>query len=80
MKWPTEIETTEEQTSTLEAEIVRLIDHALKERLIEIGLEDVKVIVKELMPDIDRMISEKVKVHFRDIGLYMVEKFSDIGE
>ena len=39
----------ESSSSTLEKEIVKVVDQALKERLIEIGLEDVKVIVKEIV-------------------------------
>jgi hypothetical protein len=69
-----------EQTSALEAEIVRLIDQALKERLIELGLEDIKVIAKEIMPDIDKIISDKVKNHFYEIGLLLVKKFGDMGD
>ena len=70
----------EEKKSALEKEIIRLIDQALKERLIELGIEDIKIIAKEIMPDIDRMISDKVKNHFYEIGLLLVGKFGDMGE
>lgn len=65
----------EDNTSSLEREMVRLIDQALRERLIELSLEDIKLIAKELMPDIDQMIANKVKSHFYEIGNFMVEKF-----
>lgn len=69
-----------QQTSALEAEIVRLINQALKEKLIELGIEDMKLIAKEIMPDIDRIIAEKVKNHFYEIGSFLVRKFGNIGE
>lgn len=65
----------EESESLLEMEMIRLIDKALKERLVELSIEDIKVIAKELMPDIDEIISRKVKQHFQELGVYMAEKF-----
>jgi len=61
--------------SIVELEIIRLIDKALKEKLIELSSEDIKVIAKELMPDIDEIVSRKVKQHFYELGVYMAEKF-----
>jgi hypothetical protein len=61
--------------SPLELEIIRIVDKALKERLIEISSADVKLIAKELMPDIDEIVSRKVKQHFYELGVYMAEKF-----
>lgn len=69
-----------EEESFLEQEIVKLIDRALRERLIELALDDIKIVVKEVMPDIDRMIAEKVKTHFYEIGSFLVGKFGDMEE
>jgi hypothetical protein len=68
------------EMSLLEAEIVRLIDNALKERLIELSFDDIRLIAKELMPDMDQLIANKVKEHFYQIGNFLVEKFGDVGE
>lgn len=65
----------DESQSSLEREMIRLIDKALRERLIELSIEDIKLIAKELMPDIDKMIAKKVKTHFYEIGNFIVEKF-----
>lgn len=65
---------------SLESAIIKLIDKALKERLIELASDDVKFIAKELMPDIDKIVAKKVKQHFYEIGLFIAEKFNDIGE
>ena len=70
----------EESESFLEKEIVRLIDVAVNERLIELGIEDIKIIAKEIMPDLDRMIASRVKTHFYEIGSFLVNKFGDMEE
>lgn len=64
----------------LEHAIVKLIDKALRERLIELAIDDIKLIAKELMPDFDRMIAEKVKSHFYEIGSFLVGKYGDMEE
>ena len=73
-------EETESDESFLEQEIVKLIDRALRDRLIELALDDIKIVVNEVMPDIDRMIAEKVKTHFYEIGSFLVGKFGDMDE
>ena len=70
----------EEEESMIEKEMVNLIDKALKERLIELSLDDIKIIARELMPDLDEMISVKVKRHLSEIGNFMVDKYGDIGD
>lgn len=70
--FPNKIEGTD---SPLELEIIRIVDKALKERLIELSSEDIKLIAKELMPNIDEIISRKVKQHFHELGVFMAEKF-----
>jgi hypothetical protein len=69
----------EEEQSLIEQELVKLIDRTIQERLIELGIDDIKIIARELMPDIDAMIAKKIKEHFHEIGLFLVHKF-DIGE
>jgi hypothetical protein len=69
-----------EESSMLEKEIVKLIDQALRERLIELAIDDIRLIAKELMPDFDRMISERVKTHFYEIGSFLVGKYGDMEE
>jgi hypothetical protein len=70
----------EDEQSILEREIVRLIDKALKERLINLAVDDVKLIARELMPDFDRLIAEKVKAHFYEIGSFLVGKYGNDDE
>ena len=68
----------QEDNSLLEKEIVKLIDRALRERLIELAIDDIRLIAKELMPDFDRMIAQQVKTHFYEIGTFLVSKFGDM--
>jgi len=59
----------------LEDHIKAIIEKVIQERDLNLAAEDVKVIVKEIMPDLDRMISRKVKQHFHSIGLMLMENF-----
>ena len=70
----------DEEDSVLEKEIVKLIDRALRERLIDLAIDDIRLIAKELMPDFDRMIAERVKGHFYEIGSFLVDKFGNMEE
>jgi hypothetical protein len=75
-----EITNNDDEVSLLEKEVVKLIDKALRERLIELAIDDIKIIAKELMPDLDRMIANRIKTHFYEIGSFLVKKFGDIEE
>jgi len=70
----------EDDTSLLEGEVVKLIEKALKERIIDLAIDDVKIIARELMPDLDKMIAFKVKNHFYEMGSFLVKKFGDMEE
>ncbi len=63
------------QTDSLESHIQVIIEKVIQEREINLAVEDVKVIINEMMPDIDRMISKKVKAHFHAMGLFLMETF-----
>lgn len=65
-----------EQPSLLEKEIVRIVDKAMKDSQVQLAAEDVKVIAQDIMPELDKLISEKVKIHFLAIGQFLIEKFS----
>jgi len=59
----------------LEDHIKIIIEKVIQERELNLAAEDVKVIVKEIMPDLDKMISKKVKKHFHAMGLMLMENF-----
>lgn len=65
-----------DKPSLLEQEIVRIVDRAIRNSKVELAAEDIQVIAQDIMPDLDKMISEKVKLHFLAIGQHIVEKFS----
>jgi len=64
-----------EQPSLLEKEITRIVDKAIHNSKIQLAADDVRIIAKEVMPDIDRLIANKVSQHFFEIGAFLVEKF-----
>jgi hypothetical protein len=61
--------------SLLEAEIIRIVNNVLKTKEIEMDEFEVKKIIRETLPDIDRLIANKVKQHFYELGSFLVEKF-----
>ena len=69
----------ENQPSLLEKEIVRIVDKAIQDSKIQLAADDVRIIAHEVMPDIDRLIANKVSQHFCEIGAFLIEKFS-LGE
>lgn len=78
---PEENDVLQDEKSMLEEEIIKIIDKALKERLVELAIDDIRLIARELMPDLDMIIANKVKEHFYQIGNFLVEKFGDdMGE
>lgn len=63
------------KSSALENEIVRIVEKAMRNSQLQITAEDAKIIAKEVMPDLDKMISDKVRGHFFELGEYMMHKF-----
>lgn len=63
------------RSSTLENEIVRIVEKAMRNSQMQMTADDVKVIAREIMPDLDKMIADKVRHHFFELGEYMMEKF-----
>jgi predicted component of type VI protein secretion system len=57
----------------LEDHIEAIVEKVIEEREINLAVEDVQIIVKEMMPDIDKMISKKVKTHLYSVGLFLME-------
>ena len=59
----------------LEAVIFEIVDKAIKETQTKLSKDEVSDIVKALLPDLDELISKKIKKHFLEIGEYIVQKF-----
>jgi hypothetical protein len=62
------------QPSLLELEIINLVEKAIKNSQIQLAADDIKIIAKEIMPDMDALIANKVKQHFYELGMFLVEK------
>ena len=59
----------------LEDHIKDIVEKVIQEREINLAVEDVQIIVTEMMPSLDKMISKKVKEHFFTMGLFLMETF-----
>lgn len=64
-----------EQPSLLEKEIARIVDNAIRDSKIQLAADDIRIIAREVMPDIDRMIANKVSQHFYELGQFLTDKF-----
>jgi len=64
-----------EQPSLLETEIARIVDNAIRDSKIQLAAEDIKIIAREVMPDLDRLIANKVSQHFYELGQFLTDKF-----
>ena len=53
-----------------------LVSKILDEREIGLRKEDAKKIVEEIIPHLDKMISDRVKEHFVQLAEQIKEKFS----
>jgi len=59
----------------LEDYIKIIVEKVIEQRELNLAVDDIKLIVKELMPDLDKLIAEKVKQHFHAMGLMLMENF-----
>lgn len=53
-----------------------LVNRVLDEREIGLKKEDAQKIVEEIIPQIDKLISDRVKEHFVQLADHIKEKFS----
>ena len=79
MQKKTKVKSSEKPKSLLEEEIVKIVNRVIKDNSIQLATEDIRVIAREVMPDIDMLIANKVSQHFVEIGEFIANKFS-IGE
>ncbi|MHA1802247.1 MAG: hypothetical protein ACTSWJ_10965 [Candidatus Heimdallarchaeaceae archaeon] len=59
----------------LESIILEIVNEAIRNSQVELTKAEIKSIVYELLPNIDELISVKIKQHFLEIGEYIVSKF-----
>jgi len=64
-----------EQPSLLEKEIIRIVDKAILNSKIQLAADDVRIIAREVMPDLDRLIANKMSEHFFQLGKFLTDKF-----
>jgi nucleoid DNA-binding protein len=56
-------------------ELRLIIKEAVSEENTKIDEEELRRIIDKLLPDIDKLISYRVKIHLEEIGKFMVKKF-----
>jgi len=63
----------EKSKQNLGDQLESILEEMLKRKNIELTKSDMKQIVSEVLPDIDYLISQKVKLHFRQIGEFLMK-------
>ena len=61
--------------SEFEKSIKILINDIVKSTELQIEKDDIKEIAQKILPDLDELVSKKVKQHFNEIGKFLVKKF-----
>lgn len=61
------------EKNNLGEELGIVLEKMLKQRNIELTKEDIQEIVADVLPDMDFMISQKVKWHFQQIGEFLIK-------
>jgi len=57
-----------------------MVKNIIKENQARITREDAKIIIKELLPDLDELISKKIKEHFVALAYAIQTKFQENEE
>lgn len=57
-----------------------VIEDLIEQKLDKLTKDDIKELVREVMPDIDAIIANKIKEHFYQVGNFLAEKFKEPGE
>jgi len=63
--------------SEIETYLKELVHKEVEKRNQELTLEDVEKIIQYIMPEIDMLISKRVKFHLREIAKYFAEKLGE---
>ena len=66
--------------SGLESGLREFIEKVVNERSEKLTQEEMLEIIKVLLPDLDRLISEKIKKHLVQISKLLIEKLKPEGE
>ena len=62
---------------SFEKELIEVIDKRIEENNITIAEKDISIIMMALMPDIDKLISDKIKSHMKFLGEALISKLKE---
>lgn len=64
-------------TEKFEQELQECIEKLIQSIQIKLSKQEVKDIVENIIPDMDKLISSKVKQHFVEIAEFIINNFKD---
>lgn len=66
-----------QKVNQLEEYLQSLIKEELRIREIELKESDAQQIVSKIIPELDKMASDRIKQHFLEIADFIISKFSE---
>lgn len=63
------------EDNNLQTELTNLIKKIIDSHNNSIKKEDAVVIIKEIIPHLDNLVSERIKMHFIELSKFIIEKF-----
>ena len=64
-------------TEKFEKELQECIERLIQSIQIKLSKQEVKEIIENIIPDMDKLIASKVKQHFVEISEFIINKFKD---
>lgn len=64
-----------EKGDSLKEAIRDVVKEVLEEEMKRISQEDMKEIVHELIPEIDKVVAERIKSHIKELAIHLQNKF-----
>ena len=62
--------------NSLESELIKLIKPIVNDCDRKLNESEIKEVVSEIMPEIDKLIANKVIQHFKELANYVIKNFS----
>lgn len=60
-----------------EEEVRNLVEEVVKEKTVSIEKQEVSEIVSQILPDVDKMVSNKVKKHLRALAELLLKNLKE---
>lgn len=64
-------------SESVEREITQLVENIIRNSSTQLTEDEIKEIIQKLIPDLDQLISKKVKQHLVELAKFIINQFSE---